>query len=93
MRALKSGGFGALLLLAAALALVPGCYAARWSTVQPNAATLDALTNEWPWQRIGDINPWAGAAIEKNARDPLIFAVGIKGQRLLGDPARRPRCC
>jgi len=35
---------------------------ARWSTVQPNAATLDSLTNEWPRQRIGDINPlgWSG---------------------------------
>lgn len=28
-----------------------------WTTVQPNTATLDAPTDEWPWQRIGDIKP------------------------------------
>jgi len=82
VRALKSGGFGALLLLAAALALVPGCYAARWSTVQPNAATLDALTNEWPWQRIGDINPWAGAAIEKKRAGSADLRSGDQGPTL-----------
>ena len=82
VRTLKSGGFGALLLLAAALALVPGCYAARWSTVQPNAATLDALTNEWPWQRIGDINPLGWSSDRKKRAGSADLRSGDQGPTL-----------